>query len=145
MPLFVGTHEPRLDEKGRIFLPAKFRDGLAEGLVMTKGQERCLYVFPHEEFVRLTDQMRALPMSNRRTRDYVRVFLSGAHDDTPDRQGRVTIPTALREYAGLTRDCTVIGTGPRVEIWDSATWARYLSETEQDFSDQSEEVLPGLF
>ncbi len=144
MPLFVGTHEPRLDEKGRIFLPARFRDGLAQGLVMTRGQEHCITVFPKEEFLRITEQMRTLPMSNRRSRDYVRVLLSGAHDDIPDRQGRVTIPTALRDYAGLSRDCTVIGAGPRVEIWDSATWARYLSETEQDFSDLSEEVLPGL-
>jgi MraZ protein len=143
--LFVGTHTPRLDDKGRIFLPAKFRDQLSEGLVMTKGQERCLYVFPIDEFGRITDQMRQAPTTSRAVRDYMRVFLSGANDDTPDKQGRVTIPPALRTYAGLDRDCAVIGAGTRVEIWDAATWETYLAEQEQSFADLSEEVLPGLF
>ena len=68
----------------------------------------------------------------------------GASDEVPDKQGRVTIPAALREYAGLSKDCTVIGTGARVEVWDSAAWTAYLESTEQAFSDQSEEVIPGL-
>jgi MraZ protein len=142
--LFVGTHAPRLDEKGRLFLPAKFRDQLAEGLVITKGQERCLYVFTREEFARITDRMREAPPTHKSSRDFMRVFLSGAGDEVPDKQGRVTIPPALRTYAGLERDCTVIGAGSRVEIWDSPTWERYLAEQEPLFAALSEEVLPGL-
>lgn len=142
--MFLGTHAPRLDDKGRLFLPARFRDELAEGLVMTKGQERCLYVFPVAEFSRLTEQMRQAPVTSKAARDYMRVFLSGASDEVPDRQGRVTVPAALRDYAGLTRDCVVIGAGSRVEIWDSIAWERYLAEQEQSFADLSEEVLPGL-
>lgn len=142
--MFLGTHAPRLDDKGRLFLPAKFREQLAEGLVITKGQERCLYVFPMEEFARLTDQMRQAPVTSKAARDYMRVFLSGASDETPDKQGRVTIPPALRDYAALDRDCVVIGAGSRVEIWDSTAWESYLGEQEQAFSDLSEEVLPGL-
>jgi MraZ protein len=142
--LFLGTHTPRLDDKGRIILPAKFRDRLAGGLVVTRGQERCLYVFPMDEFVRVAETMNTAPVTSKSVRDYLRVFLSGASDEIPDRQGRVTVPSTLREYAGLTRDCTVIGAGSRVELWDTTAWNSYLASTEQAFADQSEEVIPGL-
>ena len=142
--MFLGTHTPRLDDKGRLFLPAKFRDRLAGGLVVTRGQERCLYVFPMDEFVRVAKTMRTAPMTSKAVRDYLRVFLSGASDEIPDKQGRVTVPSALREYAGLTRDCTVIGAGSRVELWDTTAWDTYLESTEPAFADQSEEVIPGL-
>jgi MraZ protein len=141
--VFLGTHAPRLDDKGRIFLPAKFRDELAGGLVITKGQERCLYVWPLEEFGRLTESMRNAPVTAKPTRDYMRVLFAGASDEVPDRQGRVTIPPALRDYAGLARDCIVIGANTRVEIWDAQAWEAYLNEQEPRFSDLSEEVLPG--
>ncbi len=142
--MFLGTHAPRLDDKGRLILPAKFREQLAGGLVMTKGQERCLYVFPMAEFERITEAMRQAPVTSKAARDYMRVFLSGASDEVPDRQGRVTIPPSLRRYAGLERDCVVVGAGSRVELWDAAAWDRYLAEQEQAFSELSEEVLPGL-
>jgi MraZ protein len=142
--VFLGTHTPRLDEKGRLFLPARYRDKLAEGLVVTRGQERSLFVFPTDEFTRISEQLRAAPMTNKAARDYLRVFLSGASDEVPDRQGRITIPPMLREYARLTRECTVIGAGARIEIWDSPTWAEYLANTEAAFADQAEEVVPGL-
>jgi MraZ protein len=141
--VFLGTHAPRLDDKGRIFLPAKFRDELAGGLVITKGQERCLYVWPLEEFGRLTESMRNAPVTAKPTRDYMRVLFAGASDEVPDRQGRVTIPPALRDYAGLARDCIVIGANTRVEIWDAQAWEAYLNEQEPRFSDLSEEVVTG--
>jgi MraZ protein len=142
--MFLGTHHPRLDEKGRLFLPARFRDQLAEGVVMTKGQERCLYVFPTDEFARMTEQMRQAPVTSKSARDYLRVLFAGASDEVPDKQGRVTVPTALRTYAGLTKDCVVIGANTRVEIWDAQAWATYEAAQEQSFSDIAEEVLPGL-
>ncbi|MDX6201973.1 MAG: transcriptional regulator MraZ [Frankiales bacterium] len=142
--MFLGTHHPRLDEKGRLFLPARFRDQLAEGVVMTKGQERCLYVFPTDEFARMTEQMRQAPVTSKGARDYLRVLFAGASDEVPDKQGRVTVPPALRTYAGLTKDCVVIGANTRVEIWDAQAWATYEAEQEPSFSDISEEVLPGL-
>ena len=144
MALFLGTHQPRLDEKGRLFLPAKFRDDLAEGLVITRGQERCLYVFPVEEFARLYEQMRQAPVTSKAARDYQRVFLSGASSETPDKQGRVTVPPDLRTYAGLTKECVVVGAGSRVEVWDAGSWDTYAAEQEPAFADLSEEVLPGL-
>ena len=142
--MFLGTHTPRLDDKGRLFLPAKFRDRLASGLVVTRGQERCLYVFPMDEFVRVAETMRNAPVTSKAVRDYLRVFLSGASDEIPDKQGRVTVPSTLREYAALDRDCTVIGAGSRVELWDTTAWNTYLAGTEQAFADQAEEVIPGL-
>ena len=143
--MFLGTHTPRLDDKGRLFLPAKFRDRLAGGLVITKGQERCLYVYDVPEFTRVATQMQQGPTSSKAVRDYVRVFLSGASDEVPDKQGRVTVPTTLRTYAGLTRECTVIGAGNRVEVWDTAAWDTYLGQTEAGFAEQSVEVIPGIF
>lgn len=142
--MFLGTHHPRLDDKGRLILPAKFRERLASGLVVTRGQERCLYVFPMEEFMRVAEDLRAAPVTSKSVRDYLRVFLSGASDEIPDKQGRVTIPATLRDYAGLGRECTVIGAGSRLELWDSAAWDTYLAGTEQAFADQAEEVIPGL-
>lgn len=143
--MFLGTHTPRLDDKGRLFLPAKYRDRLAGGLVVTRGQERCLFLFPMDEFVKVAEQMRQAPTSSRKARDYSRVFLSGASDEVPDKQGRFTIPAKLREYAGLDREVTVIGAGSRLEVWDSVAWNAYLEETEQSFAETEEEVIPGLF
>ncbi|MDO5696567.1 MAG: division/cell wall cluster transcriptional repressor MraZ [Dermatophilus congolensis] len=143
--MFLGTHNPRLDDKGRLILPAKFRERLAPGLVVTRGQEHCLYVFPMDEFVKVADDLRAAPMTSKAARDYMRVFLSGASDEIPDKQGRVTIPTALRQYAGLDRELTVIGAGSRLEIWDTTAWETYLASTEEAFADTAEEVVPGLF
>ena len=143
--MFLGTYTPRLDEKSRLILPAKFREELAEGLVLTRGQERCIYVFSAREFERVHEQMRSAPLSSRQARDYIRVFLSGASDEVPDKQGRVTVPAPLRQYAGLDRDVTVIGAGTRVESWDSESWNTYLAEQEAAFSETDEDVLPGVF
>jgi len=143
--MFLGTHAPRLDDKGRLILPAKFREQLEKGVVVTRGQERCLYVFPAVEFERLAEQLRQAPVTSKQARDYMRVFLSGASDEVPDKQGRITIPPALRSYAGLSRDCTVIGAGHRVEIWDAGAWEAYLAEQEEVFAEQADEVVPGLF
>ena len=142
--MFLGTHAPRLDEKGRLILPAKYRDELAGGVVITKGQERCLYVFPQEEFARITEALRTAPVTAKSVRDYSRVFFASAFDQTPDKQGRITVPPALREYAGLRRDCVVIGASSRVEVWDSEAWDTYLAESEESFSDIEEGVLPGF-
>lgn len=142
--MFLGTHSPRMDDKGRLFLPAKFRDQLASGVVLAKGQERCIYVFPHAEFVALTDQLRSASLANRPGRDYLRVLMSAASDEVPDRQGRITVPAQLRAYAGLTKDCVVLGVNTRLEIWDAMSWEQYLASKEEGFAELSEEVLPGV-
>ncbi|MHB1065368.1 MAG: division/cell wall cluster transcriptional repressor MraZ [Georgenia sp.] len=143
--MFLGTYEPRLDDKGRLILPAKFREQFATGIVLTRGQERCLYAFPVREFEEMHTRLRQAPVTSKVARDYLRVFLSGATDDVPDKQGRITVPAGLRSYAGLERDLAVIGAGTRIEIWDAPAWETYLREQEAVFADTAEEVVPGLF
>jgi MraZ protein len=127
-----------------MILPAKYREDLADGVVITKGQERCLYVFPTGEFTRITEGLREAPVTAKAVRDYSRVFFASAFDQVPDKQGRVTIPQGLRDYAGLRRECVVIGANTRLEIWDEAAWTAYLADQEDAFSAASEEVLPGV-
>jgi MraZ protein len=142
--VFLGTYSPRLDEKGRIILPAKFAEDLADGVVITRGQERCLYVFAADAFERMHEKIRQAPVTSRDARNYLRVFLSGAHDETPDKQRRVTIPPALRSYAGLERELAVLGVGDRIEIWDASAWETYLGEQEDAFAATEGEVVPGI-
>ncbi|MBE1459181.1 MraZ protein [Nocardiopsis terrae] len=113
-------------------------------MVITKGQERCLYVFPVAEFSRITDALSSAPVTAKAVRDYSRVLFASASDESCDKQGRVTVPPKLREYAGLDRDCVVIGANTRLEIWDAAAWSEYETDQEQAFSQLSEEVLPGV-
>jgi len=142
--VFLGTHHPRLDDKGRLILPAKFREELASGLVVTRGEDHCLVVYSVAGWERITESLSTGQMTNKRVREFSRVLYANASDEIPDRQGRITIPPPLREYAGLDRDCAVIGANTRVEIWEPAAWERYLADTEGSVANVEEEVLPGL-
>ena len=142
--MFLGTHAPLLDDKGRLVLPAKFREGLAAGLVLTKGQERSIVVWPAAEFASYAERLNEASRSDAQVRAYLRVLFSGAFDEIPDRQGRITVPPALREYAGLHREVVVVGNGSTVEMWDAAAWDSYLAAQEDAFSGISEEVVPGI-
>ena len=142
--VFLGTYAPRLDEKGRIILPARFADDLADGVVITRGQERCLYVFAADGFAAMHERIRQVPSTGRDTRNALRLLLSGAHDEVPDKQRRVTIPQVLRTYAGLERELAVLGVGDRIEIWDAAAWERHLAETEEAFASDEGGVVPGI-
>ena len=143
--MFLGTHFPRLDDKGRIVLPAKFRDGLADGVVLTKGQDRSVVVWPVSEFSDYAQRVREASRSDAKARSYSRVLFSGASDEQPDKQGRISLPQALRDYAGLERDCVVVGNHATIEIWNPQAWDDYLAGAESSFADLSEEVVPGLF
>lgn len=142
MAPFMGTHTPRLDDKGRITLPAKYREELATGLVVAAGQEHCLYVFAPEEFAAQNAELARQPVTNQPARNYSRMLYSGASDEKPDKQGRVTIPPSLRSWAGLDRECVVIGAGNRIEIWDAAAWAAFTSDQGPVYAEWSEEVVP---
>lgn len=142
--MLLGEFTPKLDDKNRVIFPAKFRADFSDGMVLTRGQERCIYAFPSREFQQLYDRARQAPVSSKNVRSYLRVLLSGASDEMLDGQNRITIPASLREYAGIERDLAVIGLGTRVEIWDAASWQEYLAAEESSYSDTSEEVIPGL-
>lgn len=140
--MFLGTHPLRLDDKGRLFLPAKFRDDLAGGVVITKGQDRCLYVFSRQDFERRFQQLGDEPLLSGGERHLGRILFARAFDQIPDRQGRVTLDQELRRYAGLQRDCVVIGANNRLEIWDTAAWTEYESQQEEAFAALGEGVPP---
>ncbi len=133
--MFLGEYEHTLDAKGRVILPARFRDRLTSGLVFAPGQDRCIDVYPVATFERRVEELRSLPREDQRARAYLRVFLAGAHQDTPDGQGRVTVPQRLREYADLERDLTVVGSDEKVEVWDRETWESYREGAESQFAD----------
>jgi len=143
--MLLGTFLPKLDDKGRVILPARFHDELANGVVITRGQERCLYVFTEQEFEDYYEKLRQAPLSSRQARDFIRLLTSGASQERPDAQHRITIPAVLREYAGLGRDLTVIGAGTHAEIWSTEAWESYYAGAEDEFASTSEEVIPGLF
>lgn len=143
--MFLGTYEPKLDDKGRVILPARFREDMEGGIVLTRGQEHCIYAFPAQEFEQMTVELRRAPLSSKQARDYIRVLLSGAYKEVPDKQGRITLPPDLRKYAGLDRELTVIGAGSRAEIWNSQAWNDYLYVQEDVFSQTENEIIPGMF
>lgn len=143
--MLLGTHTPKLDDKGRIILPAKFREEFEGGIVVTAGQDRCLYVFSQAEFQSLYELIRKAPITSGSAREFIRAFMANANSEVPDKQGRVTIPNNLRQYASLSKDLVVIGVGSRAEIWDAKTWNDSLPAREAAFSQIVEEVIPGLF
>ena len=143
--MLLGTHTPKLDDKGRVILPSKFRDDLGAGIVITRGQERCLYVFSSDEFERIHERIREAPLTNKQARDFLRMFLSGASAEKPDGQNRITIPVPLRTYAGLQKELVVTGVGAHAEIWDADAWNAYAASNEETYADMEQEVIPGLF
>lgn len=143
--MLLGTHTPRLDDKGRVILPAKFRDDLGPGVVVTRGQDRCLYVFAADEFERIHERIRETPLTNKQARDFLRMFLSGASAEKPDSQNRITIPPALRAYASLDRDLVVTGVGAHAEIRNADAWNAYAEGNEETYAELEQEVIPGLF
>ena len=137
--MLIGEYQHTLDPKGRVNFPARLRESLGSTFIITKGLDNCLYVYSMEEWKVLEDKIRALPMS--KSRNLQRFFFAGAAEAEPDKQGRVLIPAHLREYAGLTKDVTVIGASVRAEIWDSE---RYQSSCEDLTSDSIAESMDEL-
>jgi MraZ protein len=143
--MFSGTTNPKLDDKGRLVIPSKFRE-LAEGaLYITKGQDNCLAVFTAREFTRIAEQLQQARVTTKSTRDFVRNFMASAELQVPDKQGRIGIPNHLRQYARLERDLVVIGNNNKVEIWSAELWEANLAEQDELFANRDEEVIPGVF
>jgi MraZ protein len=138
----LGEYQHSVDSKGRLVLPSKFRDRLDPGLVVTKGQERCLYVFPVDRWEEEVDKVNRLPRTDRRSRNYARSFFGSATDQHLDGQGRVQLPQTLRDYAGLSKDVTVVGVADRVEIWDTDAWTANSTDADEFYAG-IEEALSG--
>lgn len=142
--MFGGTYTPKVDEKGRLFLPAKFRDAMTEGLVMTRGQERSIDIRTAADFERFTEKFRSASQTDARLRGYGRMLFGLMSEQTPDKQGRITITPELRAYAGLDREAVVVGVYDRIEVWEPKAWAAYNAEQEEAFANVSEEIFPGF-
>jgi MraZ protein len=142
--LFLGEHQHTLDAKGRVILPARFRERLASGLVFAPSQDRCIDVYPLTAFARRVEELRAVPREDQRARAYLRVFLAGAQEEKPDSQGRVTLPPRLRTYAGLDKDLTINGADEKIEIWDRSTWEAYREDAEDAFASLDGPFLSGM-
>lgn len=133
MDMFMGEYNHTIDAKGRLIVPAKFRETLGERFVVTKGLDGCLFVYDNGEWELFEAKLKSLPISNKEARKFARFFLAGAADMEVDKQGRILIPTVLREFAGLEKDVVMVGVGSRVEIWNKALW-----ESTEGFNDMEE-------
>ena len=128
--MLIGEYQHNIDAKGRVIVPSKFREDLGECFYIAKGLDHCLFVFSPEEWARLQEKVRAMPIS--KARGLQRFFFSGAAEVVPDKQGHILIPQILRDHAGLTRDVTFIGASSRAEIWNTAAWERFNSDLTED-------------
>ncbi len=130
--MFLGEFEHTIDNKGRLTIPAKFRDELESGVVVTRGLDGCLWAYSRSEWEKLADKIASMPTTNSAARNFARFMFSGAFDSIPDRQGRVLIPQNLRDYATIQNETVITGVMNRVEIWNPAKWTAVLTEVEKD-------------
>ena len=122
--MLIGEYEHSLDVKGRLIMPSKLRQDIGEKFITTKGLDGCLFVFSENEWLNFEAKLKALPLSDKNARNFVRFFLSGATECEIDKQGRFLIPANLREAANLEKDAVIVGVGTRLEIWDKETWQK---------------------
>ena len=138
--MFLGQYQHSIDAKGRLIVPAKFRDDLGERFVVTKGLDNCLFAYPQEEWKVFEDKLKQLPLTNPGARKFVRFFFAGAVECELDNQGRIMIPPHLREYAALKKDVVSIGVNNRIEIWNKDSWNDYSDEEDYISNDLAFEM-----
>ncbi|UQE73591.1 MULTISPECIES: division/cell wall cluster transcriptional repressor MraZ [unclassified Gordonia (in: high G+C Gram-positive bacteria)] len=131
---FIGTYSPKLDDKGRLTLPAKFRNALSGGVVVTKALDHSLAVYPAEEFGAIAQRANQASRNDPEARAYVRLMMANADEQSLDGQGRVNLSAGLRAWAGLQKDCVVTGQFDHLEIWDAAAWDAYQAAHEEAFA-----------
>ena len=137
--MFIGEYQHALDPKNRIIVPSKFREGLENTFVMTKGLDGCLYGYPMSEWVMLEEKLKALPLTNKDARAFSRFFFSGAAEIEIDKQGRALIPQNLIEYAFITKEIVTIGVSNRIEIWSKEKYNQY-NEQNLDYDEIAEKM-----
>ena len=141
MNMFIGEYHHTIDEKGRIIVPAKFREELGNNFIVTRGIEDCLFVYSVENWAKITNKLNSLPFTHKDARTFNRFFMSGATDVELDKQGRMNLPAPLISYAHLLKDCVIIGTGDRLEVWSEESWSRFFDSTKDSMSDIAENLF----
>ncbi|MBQ3511659.1 MAG: division/cell wall cluster transcriptional repressor MraZ [Bacilli bacterium] len=139
--MFMGEYHHTIDEKGRIIIPSKFREDLGEKFIITRGIENCLFVYSLSSWEKITNKLESLPFTKKDARQFVRFFLSGATTAEFDKQGRVNVTSPLISYADLQKDCVVIGTGDRLEIWSQENWNAFFESASSNMSDIAENLF----
>lgn len=139
--MFMGEYQHNLDVKGRVIVPAKFRAGLGEKFVITRGLDKCLFAYPMDEWANLEKKLKNLPLTKKDARAFTRFFFSGAIECEIDKQGRVNLPQNLRTYSQLDKECVVIGVSNRIELWSKDLWEDYFIASEESFSEIAENLM----
>ncbi|RQD78423.1 MAG: transcriptional regulator MraZ [Candidatus Syntrophonatronum acetioxidans] len=139
--MFMGEYQHTIDGKGRVIMPARFREGLGEKFIVTRGLDNCLFVYPLEEWEKLEKKLKTLPFTKADARAFTRFFFSGAVECEADKQGRILIPQNLRDHARLQKEAVVIGVSNRVEIWSQEVWGKYSEEANLSFEEISEKIV----
>lgn len=138
--MLIGEYTHNIDAKGRMIVPAKFRDDLGTSFILTRGLDGCLYGYSIEQWQALRQKLSELPQSRKDARAFSRFFNSAASEVEFDKQGRINISPTLREHAGLTKNCRIIGVNDRIEVWDEKRWNDYIAETEENFEELAEHM-----
>ncbi len=139
--MFIGEYHHTIDDKGRIIIPAKFREELGDSFIITRGIENCLFVYSLDSFKNITNKLMSLPFTKKDARNFSRFFMSGATNVELDKQGRVNVAAPLISYANLKKDCVIIGTGDRLEIWSQEDWDGFFDSNKDNMSDIAENLF----
>lgn len=139
--MFMGEFRHALDEKKRLIIPSKYRDELGTNFILTRGIDKCLFLYSEEEWVHLTEKLHTLSFTKKDARNFLRFFLSGATQLEFDKQGRVVLPSNLMEYAKISKDCVIVGVGERLEVWAKEEWENFYCENEESLSDLAEHLF----
>lgn len=141
--MFMGEYHHNIDDKGRLIIPAKFREELGNEFIITRGIENCLFAYSKEEWQKIVDQLNSLPFTKKDARSFIRFFLSGATTAEFDKQGRIHLTSPLISYANLTKECIIIGAGDRLEVWSKHDWDNFFDSAKDNMSDIAENLFDG--
>ncbi len=139
--MFMGEFHHNADTKGRLIIPAKFREELGNIFVLTRGLDQCLFGYPMNEWKIIEEKIKSLPLTKKDARAFARFFFSGATECEIDKQGRISIPSTLRRYGKIEKECVILGVSNRIEIWNKEIWEEYFSESEESFAEIAENLI----
>lgn len=139
--MFMGEYHHTIDDKGRIIVPAKFRQDLGDKFVVTRGIENCLFAYSYDEWNKIVERLTKLPFTKKDARNFSRFFLSGATVVEFDKQGRINISSCLVDYANINKDCVIVGVGDRLEIWSQENWDKFFNDNQENMSDIAENLF----
>ncbi|NLY80898.1 MAG: division/cell wall cluster transcriptional repressor MraZ [Lysinibacillus sp.] len=139
--MFMGEYQHSVDAKGRLIIPSKFRESLGSTFVITRGLDNCLFGYPMDEWRKLEEKLKNLPMTKKDARAFARFFFSVATEVEIDKQGRINIPSNLAGYAKLEKECVILGVSTKIEIWAKELWEEYFNEAEESFNDIAENLI----